>query len=126
MANKSILNNLSVETTLLPFQDALGNSFDKVVNDVKSVLGRIKDNEIETKNSGWKATAGFKLKSRDGYTIQLASNNPAVILLCFAMRLNELCDSGEFQIEATIPKNCESWIAQHKIAAKSETIPATV
>lgn len=124
MDTKSILANLDVEVELSPFENSLGKSFDKVVGDVKAVLGRIQDKEIETKNSGWKATAGFKLKSRDGYTIQLQSNNPAVQLLCFAMRLNELAANGEFTVQADIPKNCVAWIEQHKLSAKAETVPA--
>ena len=98
---------------LSPFADELGDQFDKIVRDVKSLLGRV-EKDIETKPGQWKATAGFKLRAKDGHTVQLPLNNPASILLCFGMRLVELADNGGFDVNATIPKECMAWIEQHK------------
>lgn len=118
------LTTLNVANAVAPFAKVLGKDFDKVVRDISSMLGRITDKEIDVKHSDWKASAGFKLKAKDGYTVQLAPNNPASILLCFGMRLNELADNGSMEVEATIPKACESWVEQHRASKLGETAPA--
>lgn len=122
MATK--LQTLNVSEAIAPFAKILGNDFDKIVRDIKSMLGDIKDKDVEVKLGEWKATAGFKLKAKDGHTVQLAPNNPATILLCFGMRLNELANNGSFDVEADIPKACIAWVEQHR---KSKAIlePAT-
>lgn len=116
----SKLSNLIVSEALAPFENILGEVFPKIENDVKSMLGRIKDNEIESNLKKWKATAGFKLKSSEGYTVQLAPNNPAVILLCFGMRLNEISEAGDFDVQATIPKACKAWVEEHSKTVHTE------
>lgn len=110
----SKLNNLNARTALAPFEVELGDSFDKIVNDVSSMLGRISDKEIIAKHGDWKAGAKFKLVSKEGYSVQLPPNNPATILLCFGMRICELATNGEFEVAATIPKVCRDWVAQHR------------
>lgn len=114
MSNSTKLNTLDAELALAPFKDVLGNHFPKIVADVKSMLGRITDKEVIAKPGSWKAGAKFKLTSKEGYTVQLPPNNPATILLCFGMRLNELAEVGVMDISATIPKNCEAWVDQHR------------
>lgn len=114
MSNAAKLQTLNPEIELEPFRKAIGNCYDKIVADTKSMLGRVKEQEVTVKASAWKASAGFKLVSREGYTVQLASNNPCAILLCFAMRFNELARSAGCEIVATsIPKACEAWIEEN-------------
>lgn len=109
----SKFNNLNPEIALAPFKAELGENYPKIVADVKSMLGRV-EKDIVTKDSEWKASTTFKLSNKEGRTVQLPLNNPASILLCFGMRLNELSKNGVFDIQATIPKNCTAWVEQHK------------
>jgi hypothetical protein len=111
------LNNLNVELAIASFSDALGNDFDKIVNDIKSMLGRLPEKDLIAKQGEWKAGAKFKLTSKEGYAIQLPPNSPATVLLCFGMRLNELQEAGGFEAQADIPKNCQDWVNQHRKAA---------
>ncbi len=108
----SKLNNLNVESALAPFKTSLGKDFPKIVSDIKSLLGRV-NKDIVAKMGNWKAGATFKLTSKEGYTVQLPANNPASILLCFGMRMNDLSNSAGCEIVATIPKSCEAWV-EHK------------
>lgn len=121
----SKLNNLNPREVLSVFSVALGDSFDKIVNDVASMLGRITDKEIIAKHGEWKAGAKFKLTSKEGYSVQLPPNNPATILLCFGMRLGELAHNGQFDVQADIPKMCVDWVAQHRKTTAEPTL-ATV
>lgn len=120
----SKFNTLNVEHVLSPFATAIGESFPKIVGDVKSMLGRI-EKDIITKHGGWKASAaGSKLTSKDGYTVALPLNNPAAQLLAFGMRLQDMAEAGKFDIVASVPSNCQHWIDEHKNAPVIETIPA--
>ena len=121
MSNLSKLNTLDVFVALAPFEKACGDNFKKICYDVKSLLGNVKENEIIAKQSGWKAGAKFSITSKEGYKVQLPANNPATILLCFGMRLNELAEAGTFEVQADIPKACQAWVAQH---AKKQEVPA--
>ena len=119
----SKLMNLDVVESLEPFRNALGKSFDKVVSDIKSILGREEKN-MKVEQSDWKATARFQLKSKEGYTLQLPLNNPVSTLLCFGMRLNELAANGGFDVEADIPKNCLAWVEAHSKAVETAPVIA--
>lgn len=116
----SKLNNLNVALELSIFQDSLGESFDKVVNDVKSMLGRIKAEEITAKQGEWKAGAKGRITSKEGYTVQLPLNNPASSLLLFGMKLRAIGESGEMSVSAEIPKVCRDWVHQHSLVVKAE------
>lgn len=115
----NMLSNLNPEVALAPFRKAIGNAFPKIVADCKSMLGRV-EKDIVTKAGDWKASATFKLSSKEGRTVQLPLNNPAAQLLCFGMRFNELCKSAGNDVEATIPKNCQAWIEEHARNMKQE------
>ena len=112
------IETLDISSALNPFNAVLGDAKQKIVNDIKSILGRAsgKDDEnVKVELKDWKASAGFKLTRKTGESLQLPPNSPATILLCFGMRFNELAEKAGCGIEATIPKVCEHWIDQHKI-----------
>lgn len=113
----SKFNNLNPEACFAPFAKELGNLMPKLVNDAKTMLGRL-EKDIATKSGEWKATASFKLTSKEGHSLQLPPNNPLTILLCFGMRLNELSKAGGFEAVATIPKPCAAWIENLRVVAK--------
>lgn len=125
------LDTLDIATALNPFNTALGESKAKIVNDIKSLLGREEKRGqdegskqgIQVKLKDWKATAGFKLTRSTGESIQLPANNPATVLLCFGMRFNELAKNADSTIEAGIPANCEAWVTEHKKKA-NVSVPA--
>jgi hypothetical protein len=115
------LDTLDISEALTPFNVALGDSKGKIVNDIKSLLGREEKRGetdpkqgITVKLKDWKATAGYKLTRTTGESIQLPPNSPATILLCFGMRFNELAKASETQVDASIPKACEHWVNDHK------------
>ena len=111
------VDSLNISDALNPFNSALGDSKAKIINDIKSILGRSsgKDDEnVKIDLKDWKASAGFKLTRKTGESLQLPPNSPATILLCFGMRCNELAKSGGFKIEAEIPQVCETWVTEHK------------
>lgn len=108
------LDNLIVEKALAPFAKDIGEKhMPKIVNDVKAMLGRV-EKDIKMTDGDWKASATFKLSRKNGEVVQLASNHPATVLLCFGMRLNDIAKNGEFEVTATVPKQCTAWIEQHK------------
>ena len=110
----------NVSKAIAPFATVLGDNHDKIVNDIRAALGRW-NKDAKLTEGEWKASASFKLTRKDGIAIQMPANNPAAILLAFGMRICELEKAGGFEIEATIPKNCEAWIQQHSIARKNGT-----
>lgn len=124
------IDTLDISAALNPFNSALGDSKAKIVNDIKSILGRAsgKDDEnVKVELKDWKASAGFKLSRKTGESVQLPPNSPATILLCFGMRFNELAKSAGCKVEADIPANCETWVNEHKqnkSASKLETVKA--
>lgn len=107
-------DSLIVENALSPFRAAIGKNFDKICNDVRSLLGRV-EKDIVLKDGEWKAGASSKLTRKNGESVQLPLNNPATTLLCFGMRLNELSKAGQFEAVAGIPKDCQSWVEQHSV-----------
>ncbi len=114
---QTLIENLSVEVALSPFRAAIGSGFDKVVNDVKAMLGRAAK-DIISKDGGWKASAKFALTSKTGHKLQLAPNDASTILLCFGMRLVELGNAGSFTIQAEVPKECGAWVQKHAAEVK--------
>ena len=116
----SKFNNLNPEVASKPFAAQLGDLLPKLTSDAKAMLGRV-EKDIESKASEWKASATFKLRSSEGYTVQLPPNNPLTILLCFGMRINELAKAGGMEITASIPKQVSEFIEQQRIAAKLST-----
>lgn len=121
----TILGNLDVKVALSPFEKSLGNAFDKIVLDVKSVLGRLTDKDVTYNNKSWTATNTFALKNSEGRTIQLAKNNPACLLLCIGMQLNAMATKcGGYDIDATIPRECDAWIKHHNTIDKPSMQPA--
>lgn len=108
---------LNIEWALKPFTAALGDSMPKLVNDIRSMLGRVEtENDgknVDLKTGDWKATSGFAIKRTDGTKIQLPPNNPATILICFGMRLNELAKAGDMVLEASVPEQCKAWVKEH-------------
>lgn len=113
----SKFNNLNPEVAFKPFAAQLGDLMPKLTNDAKTMLGRL-EKDLETKPGEWKATASFKLTSKEGHTLQLPPNNPLTILLCFGLRINELSKTGGMELVATIPKACTDWVAQESIALR--------
>lgn len=96
-----------VGSLLTPFKSAIGESFDKVVLDLSSWLGR---QAITVDEGQWKTGAGLKLTAKDNHKMQLPPNDPRSVLVWFALRCNEVSAAGEFTIEATLPKQCVAWI----------------
>ena len=109
----SRLNTLNVSEAISPFERALGPDYNKIVRDIKSLLGNVAK-DVTVKHGDWKASAKFKLTAKDGVSVQLPMNNPASIMLCFGMRLNEISVSGKFDIQADIPKECLAWVEKHR------------
>jgi hypothetical protein len=112
-------DNLIVENAIVVFRTAIGETaFPKICNDIRSMLGRV-EKDIVLKDGEWKAGASFKITRKNGETIPLPANNPATILLCFGMRMNELAKAGDFDCQAAIPTQCKSWVTEH--SCKVET-----
>lgn len=130
------LDTLDISNALKAFNDVLGDAKPKIVNDIKALLGREeKAGEADAKKGiqvslkDWKASAGFKLTRKTGESLQLPANNPASILLCFGMRMNELAANADCEMSCTIPKNCEEWVNKHKqnrkqVEAQVESVKA--
>lgn len=108
------LENLNPENALIPFKKAIGSNYGKVVNDVKSFLGKFVEKDMIVKQSGWKCSATGKLTSKDGYSIQMPLNHPCSTLVKFGMRLMEVSAAmGDVDIDSAIPKECEHWVNAH-------------
>jgi hypothetical protein len=106
-------DNLIVEKAIAVFKTAIGETaFPKVCNDIRSMLGRV-EKDIVLKDGDWKAGASFKITRKNGETIPLPANNPATVLLCFGMRMNELAKAGDFDCQAAIPAQCKAWVTEH-------------
>jgi hypothetical protein len=119
-------DTLDIAKALTPFHKTLGDSLSKIVNDIKSVLGRAggeNDKNVKIDLKDWKASAGFKLSRRTGESLQLPPNSPATILLCFGMRMNELAKQAGSEIQASIPESCSAWVEEHK-KNKSQLVAA--
>lgn len=110
-----------VEVILAPFAKSLGDVFPKVVNDLSSWLGR-QDKNITADIGQWKTQSGFRLVAKDKHTASLPANDARTILYWFAIRLNEIQTAGKFKLDATVPENCEAWIARVKVG--SHNVPA--
>lgn len=111
------IDTLDIGFALNPFNSSLGEAKPKIVNDIKSILGRAsgkEDENVKIDLKDWKASAGFKLTRKTGESLQLPPNSPATILLCFGMRFNELAKAANCKIEAEIPQVCEVWVNEHK------------
>lgn len=121
----SKFNNLSPEVAFAPFASHLGKLLPKLTADTKAMLGRL-EKDLETKPGEWKATASFKLSSKEGHTLQLPPNNPLTILLCFGMRINELAKVGGMAIQSSIPKACSDFITQEEMKLKASEKGVTV
>ncbi len=120
------------------FKDELGELFPKVCNDAKAFFGRL-EKDIKVTAGVWKCSTKGELQSKDGNKVQMPLNNPMSILIRFGMQLNEIAErasfGGQFKLAedgqsvvhggiiASIPRECESWIAEQKKAAK---VPAPV
>ena len=129
------IDTLDISAVLTPFNVALGDHKPKIVNDIKSLLGREeakgeKDAKqgIQIKLNDWKATAKFALKRSTGETLQLPANNPATFLLCFGMRMTELSKAAGCEMQCSIPEVCKQWVMEHSRnkneVAKTTTVPA--
>lgn len=110
------LDSLDPFVALQSFKKELGDSFGKICADAKAQIGRWNKDVVLTKGE-WKCSATGKLTRKDGQAVQMPLNNPISTLLRFGMRLNELAKAGSFDVTATIPKECEHWVNQHKIGA---------
>lgn len=119
----SKLNNLDVALELSVFSVALGDTFPKIVNDIKANIGRIPDKDIIAKQGGWKAASKGQLKSAEGYTVQLPLNSPWTSMLMFGMKIRKIGEDGEMEIQAEIPKVCKDWVHQHSVT-KSDKVEA--
>lgn len=120
----NILDSVDIDRALTPFTDTLGNNLPKIKGDIKSLLGRIKDDEIEHKPGTWKMSAKCVLTRKDGVKVTLPLNNPAAQLLRFGLAIMELCEAAEMEVTASdVPKVCRSWVTEHsrKIA---DVVPA--
>lgn len=126
------IDTFNCEAKLTPFESVLGEMFDEVVSDCKSLVGDAAgegEKNIAVKSTGWKAGTKGRFTSKDGLTLQLPLNNPLTILMQFGARINELEIAGEMVISSAIPKPCESWFTEksRKFAArKSASEKSTV
>lgn len=111
--NNGELDSLNPIIALQAFKGELGESFGKICADVKSQLGRW-EKDLQLTKGEWKCSATGKLTRKDGQSVQMPLNNPASTLLRFGMRLNELAKAGSFEIIATMPKECEFWVNEHR------------
>lgn len=110
----NILDSVDIDRALTPFNDTLGNNLPKIKGDIKSLLGRIKDEEIEHKPGTWKCSAKCVLTRKDGVKVTLPLNNPAAQLLRFGMAIMDLCEAANIEIVANdVPKVCQSWVTEH-------------
>ena len=91
--------------------------FDKVCLDVTSFLGQCK---VDSNATGWKATTGFKVTSKDNYSVKLPPDNSAAILYYFALQIQAICNAGEMTANVQIPKKAIDWIEQKEKWLKTE------
>lgn len=109
MSNK--LQNLNVKSALEVFPSLKEKVLDEVTSDIVSLLAKEAPNMV-SKVGDWKMSAKGILSSKEGHKLTLPINNPAVILLRFAMQLKEVAQAGEMDVTADVPKVCTSWITQ--------------
>ena len=83
--------------------------FDKVCLDVAAFLGQCK---VDSNATGWKATTGFKVTSKDNYSVKLPPDNSAAVLYYFALQIQAICNAGEMTASVQIPKKAIAWIEQ--------------
>lgn len=129
--------DISPEILFRPFRASIGKCYDKVCNDTKAMLGRL-DKDIKVKNQGWKAGSKGAIENKYGLKLQLPLNNPASLLILFALQIQHLARNAEFggeykeghdggvQNEGVIcklPASCINWIEQENksLGKKQET-----
>ena len=111
-----------VANMLQPFRSEIGSDgkFTAVCNNVASFLGR---QQVTTIDGDWECSAKCKLVSKDKNEMQLPLNDARSILIRFALNLNKLAKAGEFEVNATLPKQCIAWIDKVEAAKAPEQKP---
>ena len=113
--SKYMAKNLAegIESLFAIYRNAIMDQdlFDKVCLDVAAFLGQCK---VDSNESGWKATTGFKVTSKDNYSVKLPPDNPAAILYYFALQIQAICNAGEMLANVSLPKKAVAWVEKHE------------
>jgi len=107
------LGNLSPEIALRAFAVALGNEFAGICAVAKTKLGNW-EKDIKSEVGDWKCSAKCVLVSKEGHKVQMPPNDAIAILLKFGMRLNEIAEAGQFDVDAEIPKDCSAYVDEFR------------
>ncbi len=121
----SKLANLNVQNHLRHFTSLQDDVLKEVVSDVLSLLGN-EEGKMLSAVGDWKMSDRCILSCKEGHKLTLPPNNPAVILLKFGMQLSSIAKAADIDINADVPKLCESWLKtkSEKIAARKSAAAA--